>query len=257
MKVSEIKQQLDQIIDAKDPIILEYKNDPRLGVQKIVKSTLNRIKKVSKQQLDFQNRFQLEQREWKLGNKLVAGLDEVGRGCLAGPVVSAAVILDNDFKVKEVYDSKQLSDVQRQRLFPDIINQAVSVGIGVISSEKIDQLGILEATKQSMLMALDNLKYTPSSILVDAVKLPIQLKQQVMFKGETKSNSIAAASIVAKVYRDSLMKGYHQLHPVYNFEKNVGYGTKQHLNAINNYGSINLHRKTFAPISNLEKHLIN
>lgn len=194
--------------------------------------------------------------EDELNNKginLIAGVDEVGRGPLIGSVVAAAVILPSGFYMSEINDSKKLSEKKREQLYPIIMEKAISVGIGVVDSETIDKVNILNATKMAMKMAINNLSVKPEHVLIDAVKLDIDIPYTAIIKGDAKSESIAAASIVAKVYRDNMMKELDKEYPMYDFKSNKGYGTKKHIEAIKKYGVLKEHRKTFKPVSDYVK----
>lgn len=187
------------------------------------------------------------------GINLIAGVDEVGRGPLIGSVVAAAVILPSGFYMSEINDSKKLSEKKREELYPIIMEKAVSVGIGVVDSETIDKVNILNATKMAMKKAINNLSVKPEHVLIDAVKLDIDIPYTAIIKGDAKSESIAAASIVAKVYRDNMMKELDKEYPMYDFKSNKGYGTKKHIEAIKKYGVLKEHRKTFKPVSDYVK----
>lgn len=187
------------------------------------------------------------------GINLIAGVDEVGRGPLIGSVVAAAVILPSGFYMSEINDSKKLSEKKREELYPIIMEKAISVGIGVVDSETIDRVNILNATKMAMKMAINNLSVKPEHVLIDAVKLDIDIPYTAIIKGDAKSESIAAASIVAKVYRDNMMKELDKEYPMYDFKSNKGYGTKKHIEAIKKYGVLKEHRKTFKPVSDYVK----
>lgn len=184
---------------------------------------------------------------YESGIKYIAGIDEVGRGPLVGPVVTAAVILPRDFYDERINDSKKLTEKKRELLYDVIMENAVSVGIGISSEDVIDEINILEATKKAMIEAVNNLSVKPEYLLIDAVKLNIDIPQISIIKGDAKSESIAAASIVAKVTRDRMMIELDKIHPEYDFKHNKGYGTKKHIEAIEKYGIIKEHRKTFAP----------
>ena len=180
------------------------------------------------------------------GYHQIAGLDEVGRGPLAGPVVAAAVILPRDGIGPKLYDSKQISSKKREDLYPTILSEASGVGIGIVGQEEIDQLNILQATLKAMILAVKNLPLSPDFLLIDGTQgLKFSIPQKSIPKGDQLSNSIAAASIVAKVTRDRMMEAYHQQYPQYNFAKHKGYGTKEHCQAIEKFGVCELHRKTF------------
>ena len=166
------------------------------------------------------------------GIKYIAGVDEVGRGPLVGPVVTAAVILPVDFYDERINDSKKVTEKKREILYDVIMENAVSVGIGMSSSEVIDEINILEATKKAMKEALNNLSVKPEHVLIDAVKLDIDIPSTSIIKGDAKSQSIAAASIMAKVTRDRMMYELDKEHPEYDFAHNKGYGTKKHIEAI-------------------------
>ncbi len=181
------------------------------------------------------------------GINYIAGIDEVGRGPLVGPVVTAAVILPKDFYDERINDSKKLTEKKRELLYDVIMENAISVGIGISSEDVIDEINILNATKKAMIEAVNNLNVRPEHLLIDAVKLDIDIPQTSIIKGDAKSESIAAASIIAKVTRDRMMVELGKLHPEYDFKHNKGYGTKKHIEAIRKYGIIKEHRKTFAP----------
>ena len=190
---------------------------------------------------------EFENELYESGIKYIAGIDEVGRGPLVGPVVTAAVILPRDFYDERINDSKKLTEKKRELLYNVIMENALSVGIGISSEEVIDEINILEATKKAMIEAVNNLSVKPEHLLIDAVKLNINMPQTSIIKGDAKSESIAAASIVAKVTRDRMMVELDKEHPEYDFKHNKGYGTKKHIEAIEKYGILKEHRKTFAP----------
>lgn len=176
----------------------------------------------------------------------VCGIDEAGRGPLAGPVVAGAVVLPKDCRILYINDSKKLSEKRREELFELIPKEAVSVGLGIVSHERIDEINILQATYEAMREAVKQLSCVPDILLNDAVTIPgLPMKQIPIIKGDAKSISIGAASIMAKVTRDHLMEAYDVQFPEYGFAKNKGYGTKQHTDAIKEYGPCPIHRKTF------------
>lgn len=185
------------------------------------------------------------------GINFIAGIDEVGRGPLVGPVVTAAVILPKDFYDERINDSKKLTEKKRELLYDVIMENALSVGIGMSSPEVIDEINILNATKKAMIEAINNLSVKPEHLLIDAVKLDIDIPQTSIIKGDAKSESIAAASIIAKVTRDRMMVELDKKYPMYDFKHNKGYGTKKHIEALYQYGPIEEHRKSFAPVSEL------
>ena len=194
--------------------------------------------------------FELEAR--RRGYRLIAGLDEAGRGPLAGPVVAAAVILPTRCRLVGVDDSKQVSESARVQLYEVIIRRARAVGVGIATEQEIDCLNILEATRLAMRRALASLTPPADCLLIDAVVLSnLAIPSRPIIKGDTLSISIAAASIVAKVTRDRMMAVYHQTYPDYNFLSHKGYGTEEHLQQLARYGPCAIHRRTFAPVAQL------
>jgi len=194
--------------------------------------------------------FELEAR--RRGYRCIAGLDEAGRGPLAGPVVAAAVILPTRCRLVGVDDCKQLSGLERARLYEVIIQRARAVAVGVATEREIDRLNILEATRLAMSRALASLTPSADCLLIDAVTLSnLAIPSRSIIKGDTLSMSIAAASIVAKVTRDRMMAMYHRAYPVYNFLSHKGYGTEEHLQRLAQYGPCAIHRRTFAPVAQL------
>lgn len=185
------------------------------------------------------------------GINFIAGIDEVGRGPLVGPVVTAAVILPKDFYDERINDSKKLTEKKRELLYDVIMENALSVGVGMSSPEVIDKINILNATKKAMVEAVNNLSIKPEHLLIDAVKLDIDIPQTSIIKGDAKSQSIASASIIAKVTRDRMMVELDKKYPMYDFKHNKGYGTKKHIEALYKYGPLKEHRKSFAPVSEL------
>ncbi|WP_297214058.1 MULTISPECIES: ribonuclease HII [Thermodesulfovibrio] len=185
------------------------------------------------------------------GYSIIAGIDEAGRGCLAGPVVAACVSFRDSFFVEGIKDSKELSPEQRESLFQEILNHAF-VGIGIVDVDLIDRVNILEATRRAMMEAFENLGREIELLLIDAVELPaLKVNQKALIKGDQKSASIASASIVAKVTRDRIMRQYHEAYPMYGFDKHKGYGTKEHLKALKKFGPCPIHRKSFSPVREL------
>lgn len=188
--------------------------------------------------LDYENKYK---------GKRIAGIDEAGRGPLAGPVVCACVImpLDEDKLIDGINDSKKLTEKKREELYDKIIERAIAYSIVEVDERTIDRINILNATKQGMKRALDGLKVKPDIVLIDAVKLDTNFPQDNIIKGDAKSYNIASASILAKVYRDRLMKELSEKYPQYNFAKHKGYGTKEHIENLKKYGKCELHRETF------------
>jgi len=177
--------------------------------------------------------------------KYIAGMDEVGRGPLAGPVVTACVIMPYNKMLDGVYDSKKLTQKAREKLSQQIIETAIAVSVNQISQDIIDEINILNATKESMKASFNNLKVKPDLLLIDAVKLNVCKQERAIIKGDETSYAIACASIVAKVYRDKLMQEYAETYPEYDFEHNMGYGTKKHTQAILAHGVTPIHRLSF------------
>lgn len=184
-------------------------------------------------------------REYKVYGT-VCGIDEAGRGPLCGPVVAAAVILPDEYNILYINDSKKLSETKREEVYKEIDKYAVAYGVGIVSPERIDEINILQATYEAMRTAIHKLSVKPDILLNDAVTIPmVDIKQVPIIKGDAKSQSIAAASIVAKVTRDHLMEEYDKLYPEYGFAKHKGYGTAAHIKAIKEYGPCPIHRRTF------------
>lgn len=183
----------------------------------------------------------------------ICGVDEVGRGPLVGPVVASAVILPKNYYIEGLTDSKKLSKKKRESFFEIINKDALAIGIGVVDNKKIDEINILEASRLAMKIAVNNLKIKPDVILTDAMKLDIGIPEEDIIKGDLKSITISAASVIAKVTRDKMMEELHEKYPMYNFIKNNGYPTKEHVEAIKKYGIIEEHRKTFNPIKDIIK----
>lgn len=184
--------------------------------------------------------------EKKFYGEMLAGIDEAGRGPLAGPVVAGAVILPKDCSILYLNDSKQVSASRREELFNEIQEKAVACAVGIVSPQRIDEINILQATYEAMHQAVEGLKVVPDLLLVDAVTIPaMPMKQVGIVKGDAKSVSIAAASILAKVTRDRMMVEYDSLYPEYGFAKHKGYGSKMHIEAIQEYGPCPIHRRTF------------
>lgn len=248
--ISEINKQFKEIDDdnvnlLKD-FIEKYENDSRTGVISLRDKASKKIEKINKEILRTEKMYEFETKYHEQGYKYICGIDEVGRGPLAGPVVACAVILPADEKIMYLNDSKQVSKQKREKLYDIIMEKAVSCQIGIVSWDRIDEINILQATYEAMQTAISNLKPVPDILLNDAVKIPkVLIKQVPIIKGDTLSASIAAASIVAKVTRDRMMEEYAKLYPGYDFENNMGYGTKKHLDNLKLVGPCEIHRKTF------------
>ncbi len=182
------------------------------------------------------------------GISLIGGIDEVGRGPLVGPVVASCVILPLNYKLDGLTDSKKLSEKKREKFYDILMHDAISIGIGIISEKVIDEVNIYEATKLAMVDAISNMKIKPEHVLIDAMRLDIDIPSTSIIKGDSKSLSIAAASVIAKVTRDKMMILLDEKYPMYDFKHNKGYPTKKHVEAIDKYGIIDEHRKTFSPV---------
>ena len=197
--------------------------------------------------------YKYEKELYEQGIKYIGGVDEVGRGPLIGPVVTACVVLPKDFKLEGLTDSKQLTEKKRDKFYEYIKENAIACEVGIIGPEKIDEVNIYEATKLAMLEAINNSIVKPEHVLIDAMKLDLDIPSTSIIKGDSKSISIAAASVIAKVTRDHMMIELDKKYPEYGFKSHKGYGTKKHIEAIYKYGLIDGYRKTFKPISDIVK----
>ncbi|OQO68640.1 ribonuclease HII [Enterococcus villorum] len=245
-----IKERLKEIRSLDDPAVAVLRQDTRKGVQQALLAFEKRLKKEALIQEKYLEMSMFEQMAYEQGHEWIAGIDEVGRGPLAGPVVAAAVILPKNEQILGLNDSKQLSEKKRTTLYEQIQQKAIAIGIGLIDERKIDEVNIYEASKLAMIQAVEKLAVKPSYLLIDAMTLELPIPQEKLIKGDARSVSIAAASIIAKVYRDNLMKKYEELYPGYGFGHNAGYGTKEHLQGLADLGITPIHRKTFAPVKN-------
>lgn len=244
-KIGDIKTELMAANESELPVfVASYEADQRSGVKTLVAKAKKRIEAYEKelQRTEIMKRYEYEYAECGY----LCGIDEVGRGPLAGPVVAGAVILPTDCKILYLNDSKQLSEKKREELYEVIMRDAVAVGIGCVSPERIDEINILQATYEAMREAINKLTVKPDILLNDAVTIPeITIRQVPIIKGDAKSVSIAAASIVAKVTRDRMMVEYDKIYPEYHFAEHKGYGTAAHIDAIKQYGPTPIHRKSF------------
>lgn len=250
--VNQIKQHLSSVdLDKIPEAIKIYLEDERISVKKLInqyqkkyikyQNELQRIKEISKYETEL----------YQKGKTFIAGIDEVGRGPLAGPVMTCAVILPKDCNVLGINDSKKLSASQRENICIQLKKIAIDISISKVEADEIDKINILQSVYKSMKQSVNNLNTKPDIVLVDAVSIPdINVEQLSIVKGDAKSISIAAASIIAKVTRDKLMDEYSKKYPEYGFERNKGYGTKEHIDAIKEYGLCPIHRRTF--VKNLE-----
>lgn len=191
-----------------------------------------------------------ERKYYALGYKYIAGTDEAGRGPLCGPVVAAAVILPEDFELKGLTDSKKLTEKKREEFYPIIMKEAISVGVSIIEADEIDRINILEASRKAMIEAISKLSVKPDFVLTDAMDIHTS-NHLAIIKGDAKSLSIAAASVVAKVTRDHIMMEYDKEFPEYEFARHKGYPTKSHLEKIEKYGILNIYRRTYKPVAKI------
>ena len=240
--IKKIYQETD--IHELEAFIKAFLVDERAGVKKLVQQSIKRIDAYNTELNRIAYMSFYERKYDHLD--YICGIDEVGRGPLAGPVVTAAVILKKDTKLLYINDSKKLSEKMREKLFDKIMEEALAVNIGIESVETIDTINILQATYKAMKKAVDDLQIQPDILLVDAVTIPnMNINQLAIIKGDEKSISIAAASIIAKVTRDRMMKDYHELFPSYDFDKNKGYGSMAHIEALKKIGPCSIHRRSF------------
>lgn len=245
--ISEIKKELEEIDIEQIMVKLdEYRDDERSGVVKLISNFEKKYTKLQeeKERIQMMKTFENDYIDYEY----VGGVDEVGRGPLAGPVVAAVVILPKDCDILYINDSKQLSEKKREELYDIIVEKAVDFGIGIVGWEEIDELNVLQATYKAMRIAISHLQNPPQVLLNDAVTIPgvdENIIQVPIIKGDAKSVSIAAASIVAKVTRDRMMVEYAKEYPEYGFEKNKGYGSKEHIEAIKKVGPCKIHRRSY------------
>lgn len=243
--ISEIRNELKAAAVSELPLFVEtYRTDERSGVQGLVERAKKQLAAIEreKQRTEAMKAYEREYADCGY----ICGIDEVGRGPLAGPVVAGAVILPRDCQILYLNDSKQLSAKKREELYEVIMREAVAVGVGYSSHERIDQINILQATYEAMREAISKLRIKPDILLNDAVTIPqVDIRQVPIIKGDARSITIAAASIVAKVTRDRLMVEYDRQYPQYHFADNKGYGAAVHLEALKQYGPTPIHRRTF------------
>lgn len=246
-KVSVIKAELKAASDEMLPIFISaYESDTRGGVQTIVEQAKKRLAKLEQEikRTEELKKYEKQYAEYAF----ICGIDEVGRGPLAGPVVAAAVILPKDCDILYINDSKKLTEKKREELYDVIMEKAVAVGIGMASPQRIDEINILQATYEAMREAISKLNPQPTCLLNDAVTIPgldPSLKQVPIIKGDAKSISIGAASIIAKVTRDRMMVEYDKMFPEYGFASNKGYGSAVHIEALKEFGPTPIHRRSF------------
>ena len=244
-KIGEIREELKAVSDRELPSFIEtYKADERGGVVKLVEQAGKRLEKLEAERARIENLKKYEKEYAEYG--YICGIDEVGRGPLAGPVVAGAVILPKDCDILYINDSKKLTAAKREELYDIIMEKAVAVGIGMASPTRIDEINILQATYEAMREAISKLSVRPDLLLNDAVTIPgVDIRQVPIIKGDAKSISIGAASIVAKVTRDRMMVEYDKIMPEYGFASNKGYGSAEHIAALKKVGPSPIHRASF------------
>lgn len=243
--IQEIKEELKTAEQTELLKLIDfYAQDNRKGVQTAVAQARKQMEALEKEKQRIEAMKSFEHQYEHLG--YVCGIDEVGRGPFAGPVVAGAVILPKDCDILYINDSKKLSEKKREELYEEIMEKAVAVQVGYASPARIDEINILQATYEAMREAVSKLPVTPQILLNDAVTIPgITIPQVPIIKGDAKSVSIAAASIIAKVTRDRLMREYDKIMPEYGFASNKGYGSREHIEALRTYGATPIHRKSF------------
>lgn len=255
LTVSQIKQALLKVEDGSHELLAILAKDERKSVQKLLEQCRKRLQNQQIMFHDHQKKLIHEMAAYNAGYQVIAGLDEVGRGPLAGPVVVAAVVLPRDCQnlLVGVTDSKQLSHAKRLEFARQIRTVALDLKIVAIPPAIIDRENIYQATRQGMKAAVEALNVKPDYLLLDAINIDADLPQESLVKGDQRSLSIAAASIIAKVYRDELMVQYSKTYPEFGFERNMGYGTKEHLEALDRVGYTPIHRRSFEPVKSMYK----
>lgn len=245
-KIGESEKIKDFLFETINSCLQKKKNANNINEKAIIKKM--------KLYLDCQDTYQYERELRKQGITFIGGVDEVGRGPLVGPVVAACCILPEHFELDGLTDSKKLSEKKREYYFEEIKRQALSYGIGIVDEKRIDEINIYEATKEAMIEAINNCHMKPEHVLTDAMKLDIDIPVTPIIKGDLRSITISAASVLAKVTRDRMLMELDEKYPMYDFKHNVGYPTKKHLEAIEKYGIIPEHRKSYGPVKDyLEK----
>ncbi|HFI0238597.1 TPA: ribonuclease HII [Streptococcus suis] len=249
--IKEVTALLAQVDSLNSPVWDQLAQDERAGVQTAIKKRRKELEKEAAEDARLEAMLPYEKALYENGVEFIAGIDEVGRGPLAGPVVAAAVILPKGCKIRYLNDSKKIPKSKHESIYQEVMERAVAVGVGIKDAAVIDQINIYEATKLAMLEALGKLNQEPEHLLIDAMKLDTSIPQTSIIKGDANSLSIAAASIVAKVTRDKMMADYDREFSGYGFDKNAGYGTAEHLEGLNKLGITPIHRKTFEPIKSM------
>ena len=249
--IKEIKEQLANIQRLDDPLLAELEQDSRSGVIQAIAKRKRDIQKRIDEDERLEGMLAYEKECYARGIKLIAGVDEVGRGPLAGPVVAAAVILPKACKIPGLNDSKKIPKFKHKEIYEAVLQEAIAIGIGVKDNHVIDQVNIYEATKLAMMEAIGQLEPQPQHLLIDAMKLDLPISQTSIIKGDANSLSIAAASIVAKVTRDQMMEEFDREYPGYDFAQNAGYGTAKHLAGLDKLGVTPIHRRSFEPVKSM------
>ena len=249
--IKEVKERLAMIDELDHPLFEELILDGRAGAQAAISKRKRELQKQVDEDLRLEKMLAYEKELYTQGIHLIAGVDEVGRGPLAGPVVAAAVILPENCKIPGLNDSKKIPKSKHHAIYQAVLDQALSVGIGIKDNQVIDQVNIYEATKLAMLEAIQELDPRPQHLLIDAMRLDLPIPQTSIIKGDANSLSIAAASIVAKVTRDQMMEEFDCEYPGYDFTQNVGYGTANHLAGLHKLGVTPIHRRSFEPVKSM------
>lgn len=249
--IKEVTALLAQVNSLDSPVWDQLTQDERAGVQTAIKKRRKELEKEVAEDARLEAMLSYEKALYENRVEFIAGIDEVGRGPLAGPVVAAAVILPKGCKIRYLNDSKKIPKSKHDAIYQEVMERAEAVGVGIKDAAVIDQVNIYEATKLAMLEALGKLGQKPDHLLIDAMKLDTPIPQTSIIKGDANSLSIAAASIVAKVTRDKMMADYDKEFAGYGFAKNAGYGTAEHLEGLNKLGITPIHRKTFEPIKSI------
>ena len=249
--IKEVKERLAMIDELDHPFFEELILDGRAGVQAAISKRKHELQKQVDEDLRLEKMLAYEKELYTQGIQLIAGVDEVGRGPLAGPVVAAAVILPKACKIPGLNDSKKIPKSKHKEIYEAVLQNAIAIGIGVKDNQVIDQVNIYEATKLAMMEAIGQLEPKPQHLLIDAMRLDLPIAQTSIIKGDANSLSIAAASIVAKVTRDQMMEEFDKEYPGYDFAQNAGYGTANHLAGLDKLGVTPIHRHSFEPVKSM------
>lgn len=249
--IKEVKERLAMIDELDHPFFEELILDGRAGVQAAISKRKRELQKQVDEDLRLEKMLAYEKELYTQGIQLIAGVDEVGRGPLAGPVVAAAVILPKACKIPGLNDSKKIPKSKHKEIYEAVLQNAVAIGIGIKDNQVIDQVNIYEATKLAMMEAIGQLEPQPQHLLIDAMRLDLPISQTSIIKGDANSLSIAAASIVAKVTRDQMMEEFDREYPGYDFAQNAGYGTSNHLAGLDQLGVTPIHRRSFEPVKSM------